>query len=177
MYAENYSALCFAREHGFKVFVGTGLNLANTLALSSLLKNTEIAHYAISKELNKNEAERLVGERAFALSSGNIKLMDLFYCPFGKSCLSCDKRQEYTLTDENGRVFPVRRYTCANGECRFEVYNCVDMVGTGMKGVGKLLDLTIEKDKNSAIIAVNDIEKQKRVYKTHTSGQWSRGVL
>jgi hypothetical protein len=51
------------------------------------------------------------------------------------------------------------------------------MVGTGMKGVGKLLDLTIEKDKNSAILAVNDIEKQKRVYKTHTSGHWSRGVL
>ena len=66
--------------------------------------------------------------------------MDLIYCPFSKTCEKCDKKSVYKLTDENGRVFPIRRYLSAEGSCRFEVFNCADLIGKGLKNCGKLLE-------------------------------------
>ena len=43
------------------------------------------------------------------MTAGDVKVMDLIYCPFSKSCAECDRRELYTLTDENGRAFPMRR--------------------------------------------------------------------
>ncbi len=177
VYAENYGALVFAKEHGLKVFAGTGLNLINAVAVSELLKDENVVYYAISKEANAEEAEKLGGEKAFALASGGIKLMDLCYCPFGKTCKSCDKRRRYSLTDESGRIFPVRRYMTADGSCRFEVYNCAELIGKGVKNTGKLLDLTLVAEKAKAIEAKNDEQAQKTVYKNHTWGHYKRGVL
>ena len=103
--------------------------------------------------------------------------MDLCYCPFGKTCSVCDKKQVYALTDEANRVFPVRRYTVADGSCRFEVYNCADLISVGAKNSGKLLDLTLVSDKEKAILAKYNEIKQKEVYKNYTSGHFKRGVL
>ena len=80
------------------------------------------------------------------------------------------------LTDENGRVFPVRRYLSAGGACRFEVYNCADLIGQGVPCAGKLLDLTLVSDKEGASEADTD-EKQKGIYEKYTSGHLKRGVL
>jgi len=118
----------------------------------------------------------LAGEKAFVLSSGNIKLMDLCYCPFEKHCSNCDKKDIYTLSDIDGRNFPVRRYVSANGECRFEVYNCADLIGSGLKNVGQLMDLTLVQDKKLAAEA-NREEAQKQIYQNYTSGHFKRGVL
>ncbi len=175
VYVENYGGIVFAREQGLKVFIGTGLNLFNRLAVSEVLREG-IAYYVISKELNGEEGFALASEKAFLLSSGNIKIMDLCYCPFGKTCNICDKRSAYRLTDENGRVFPVHRYLAANGNCRFEVYNCADLVGQGIKGTGKLLDLTLISDRKAACVADTD-EQQKTIYENYTSGHLKRGVL
>ncbi len=158
VYAENYGAFVFAREHNVLVFAGTGLNLINKVSLQQL-PNT-VKYYAISKEANERELLRLIGKNAFVLTAGNIKMMELCYCPFGKSCKSCDRKDHYTLTDENGRKFPVRRYLGGNGNCRFEVYNCAELVGLGVKGGGKLFDLTLKTE-----------------YDSHTSGHLKRGVL
>lgn len=177
IYAENYGGIHFAKEHGIKVFAGTGFNLTNSLSISVLLKEACVAYYALSKELKGEELSLLVGEKAFALSSGGIKIMDLCYCPFGKTCGQCDKKQLYTLTDEGGREFPVRRYVDGNGNCRFEVYNCADLVGLGAKGAGQLLDLTLVADKKTALAAKDDESKQKQAYKNYTSGHYKRGVL
>lgn len=176
IYAENYGQLLFAKEHGWKVFAGTGFNLFNGVALQTLLDYDCVAYYAISKEANMQEASALVSDKAFVLSSGNIKVMDLCYCPFGKTCSACDKKPVYTLTDENGRVFPVRRYLSAGGACRFEVYNCADLIGQGVPCAGKLLDLTLVSDKEGASEADTD-EKQKGIYEKYTSGHLKRGVL
>ena len=176
IYAENYGQLLFAKEHGWKVFAGTGFNLFNGVALQTLLDYDCVAYYAISKEANMQEASALVSDKAFVLSSGNIKVMDLCYCPFGKTCSACDKKTLYTLTDENGRVFPVRRYLSAGGACRFEVYNCADLIGQGVPCAGKLLDLTLVSDKEGASEADTD-EKQKGIYEKYTSGHLKRGVL
>lgn len=175
IYAENYGAIEFAKTYGLSVFAGTGLNLTSRIAIGKLPKS--VKYYALSKELNERELENLISEKAFVFSSGNIKLMDLCYCPFGKTCASCNQKAVYTLTDENGRAFPVRRYKGANGECRFEVYNCAHLISTGVNGGGKLLDLTLVKDKCTAINAKDDINEQKKVYQSYTSGHYKRGVL
>lgn len=176
IYAENYGGLAFAKEHGVKVFAGTGFNLLNTLSICELLKEN-VAYYAISKEGNTEEIASLIGDKAFALSQGDIKVMDLCYCPFGKTCAQCDKKSVYNLTDDNGRVFPVRRYVAADGACRFEVYNCAELIGLGVKNSGQLLDLTLVQDKKTAIMAKDNETEQKKLYANYTSGHYKRGVL
>ena len=177
IYAENYGGLEFAKTHGVKLFAGTGFNLINGLSISVLLKEKNVSYYAISKEANAEQLKMLTGDKAFALASGGIKIMDLCYCPFGKTCKTCDKRKLYKLTDENGREFPVRRYVAADGACRFEVYNCADLIGTGVKNAGRLLDLTLIEKKKNAIAAIDNEAEQKKIYKNYTSGHLKRGVL
>ena len=177
IYAENYGGIAFAEAHKVKLFAGTGFNLTNEYSLGVLLRRSCLAAYAISKELNEKECLPLIGDKAFVLSSGNIKIMDLCYCPFGKTCNQCDKRDMYALTDENGRIFPTRRYLTANGDCRFEVYNCADLVGCGLSGAGQLIDVSLTLQKEDAVAAKNSETKQKSIYKNCTSGHYKRGVL
>ena len=177
IYAENYSGLIFAREENIKVFAGTGFNLFNQVAIFELLRFPEVEYYTISKEANIGQIKNLITEKSFILSLGDIKIMDLIYCPFGKTCTSCDKKAVYTLTDENNREFPVRRYISANGSCRFEVYNCANLIGTGLENCNKLLDFSICENKLKAIACENDEEEQKKIYSTYTSGHFRRGVL
>ncbi len=177
IYAENYAAIPFALERGIKIFAGTGFNLFNRLSVSELLTIENVSYYAISKELNAEEASNLVGGKSFVLSSGNLKLMDLCYCPFGKTCQRCDKKSTYTLQDENGRCFVARRYISAEGQCRFEIYNYADLVGKGINGAGKLLDLTLAQDKKRALEIKENEEQQKLFYGEYTSGHFRRGVL
>ena len=70
----------------------------------------------------------------------------------------------------------MRRYRSANGDCRFEVYNCADLIGK-TQGVGTLIDVTVAKDKSLIIAAKSDIDKQKDTCKQYTSGHSLRGVL
>ena len=177
IYAENYGGIIFALENEMKMFAGTGFNLSNPYSVATLLQFPCVAYYAISKELHEKEGKVLLSDKAFALSSGNIKIMDLCYCPFGKTCAKCDKKEVYTLTDDNGRKFPVRRYLSADGNCKFEVYNCAQLIGLGVEDAGKLLDLTLVLDKERAVAAQNDERLQKQVYDTYTSGHLKRGVL
>jgi hypothetical protein len=177
VYAENYAAITFAKTHNLRLFVGTGLNLFNGITLCELLQDETLSYYALSKELNEQETQGIRSDKAFILSSGDIKLMDLCYCPFGKTCSVCDKKEKYVLMDENGRAFPVRRFVSENGECRFEVYNCSSLIGSGINDMGKLLDLSVTEDKTAAITAIEDVDKQKKMYTSYTSGQLKRGVL
>jgi putative protease len=148
IYAENYAGIELAKANGFSLFAGVGFNLTNRLSVLELLKEESIKYYTISKELNEWEQAALSGENAFVLSGGGIKMMDLCYCPFGKTCANCDKKQVYTLTDEAKRAFPVRRFMGANGDCRFEVYNCASLSSSGQTFAGKLFDETLPSGKN-----------------------------
>ena len=176
VYVDNYGALFAVLERGLQVFAGTGLNLTNAVSVSALLE-MGVSYYAISKELDEREQSALATEKAFVLSSGAIKLMDLCYCPFEKTCKFCDKRRRYELTDENGRKFPVYRYVSADGDCRFEVYNVSSLVGDGAKGCGRFLDLTGVEEKERAIAVQNDVTAQKQIYENYTSGHTKNSVL
>ena len=177
VYSENYSAVAFAKRNGFSVFAGTGFNLTNRLSIQKMLEDNTVQYYAVSKELDEKEQACLDSEKGFALMSGNLKLMDLCYCPFEKTCKSCDKKSVYSLTDENNRVFPVRRYLNSSGECRFEVYNCAELVGK--YNSGQLIDCSIfnEEQTAMAVMAKDNEEMQKSLYKNYTSGHRRKSVL
>ena len=134
----NY-ALTLAKRLNKKLFAGVGFNLSNSISLSSFSAD----YVALSKELSVREIHPLVRENTFYLTSGGIKVMDLIYCPFERSCSKCDKRTFYTLTDEDNRAFPLRRYSL--GECRFELYNCNPLTGKS-GGCNTLSDFTVEQN-------------------------------
>ncbi|MBQ8375156.1 MAG: U32 family peptidase [Clostridia bacterium] len=177
LYIENYDGLKIVEEIGCKAFVGTGLNLANPIAIKTLLENPNVRYYAVSKELSERESAPLIGKQSFALGCGDIKLMDLIYCPFERTCGSCDKRQLYTLTDENSREFPVRRVLSADGACRFEVYNCASLIGKGVAGAGTLIEVTVQSQKTCVALAANDERAQKEIFRRYTAGHAKNGVL
>lgn len=169
VYCDGFWAIEFCREQGKKLFAGCGFNLASSLSLSQL--NAE--YVALSKELTFAEARPLAGGNTFLLSAGDIKVMDLVYCPFGKSCKTCDRRDIYTITDESGRVFPMRRYVA--GRCAFELFNCASLVAP-QNFTGTLADCTLG---NAAEVSgmADSADKLKNYFKNYTSGHSKSPVL
>ena len=141
VYCEGYYGIALAKKYGLKLFAGTGFNLTNRFAVDGV-KSAGAEYFALSKEISWGEQRALAAEGAFALTKGAIKVMDLCYCPFEKTCLSCDKREIYILTDEDGRRFPLRRYWL--GGCRFEVYNCAPLDCEA--GANPLFDETVKAE-------------------------------
>ena len=144
VYAEGSWGVKFAETYHKKLFAGTGFNLTNRFAVQGA-KGAGAEYFALSKELSASEQRALAAEGAFVLTLGSVKVMDLCYCPFGRTCKTCDKRGEYRLTDEAGRSFPLRRYRTGAKYCRFEVYNCVPLAGTDV-GAGALVDASCRSD-------------------------------
>ncbi len=150
IYCDGYYGLELAKKWNKKLFAGTGFNITNRLSLS--LCNAD--NICLSKELTLREADALSDTNVFYLSGGGIKVMDLIYCPFEKKCASCDKRGQYTLTDENGRKFPLRRYKMS--DCVFELYNCADLTDCNCKA-GRLVDETVASGNFTRGHSVNGI--------------------
>ena len=124
VYCEGTYGIPFARKYHKKLFLGRAATFPTALRSRPLC--TRHSMWRCSKELTLSEQDVLAAEGTFALSAGDLKVMDLCYCPFGKTCKTCDKRTRYTMTDASGRAFPLRRYRAAEG-CRFEVYNCAPL--------------------------------------------------
>ena len=144
IYAEGSYGVKLAEKYKKPLFAGAGFNLTNSFAVTEL-KAAGAKYFVLSKELSTAEQRRLAAEGAFVLTLGSVKLMDLAYCPFGRTCKSCDRRGEYRLTDEQGRAFPLRRYRLSGKFCRFEVYNCVPLAGYDA-GTGALVDASCRSD-------------------------------
>lgn len=165
----NY-AVPLAKELKKKLFAGVGFNVFNYLSLSLCPAD----YIALSKELTVSEAKPLARANTFYLTAGDIKVMDLIYCPFGKSCHSCDKRGLYTLTDENGRAFPMRRYEA--GGCRFELFNCARLVSEN-NFTGALYELTTDGDPTVIQAKLSDTKALKEHFKNYTKGHTESPVL
>ena len=172
IYCDGYYGLSLASAHGMDFFAGTGFNLSNRFAVSEL-KKAGAKYFALSKELSAPEQAALSAEGAFTLTLGAVKVMDLIYCPFERSCQKCDKREMYTLTDEDGRQFPLRRYATGEG-CRFEVYNCAPLAGERVAGA--LVDLSAGEDKALAGFAARPAEGAA-LLKNPTKGHARRSLL
>lgn len=144
IYGEGSYSVILAREYGKKLFAGTGFNLTNRYAVRGV-KEAGATYFALSKELTASEQRALCAEGAFALTIGDLKVMDLCYCPFERTCGDCDRRKTYRLTDENGRVFSLRRYRMAAPWCKFEVFNCVPLAAYNGRS-SALVDLSVNFD-------------------------------
>ena len=166
----NY-AVPLAKELNKKLFAGVGFNLFNSLAVDMC----PAEYVALSKELTAAEARPLSRHNAFYLTAGDVQVMDLIYCPFGVSCRSCDKKHIYTLTDENGREFPMRRYETVGG-CRFELFNCAPLVSAN-GFTGTLAEFTCQPDVKAAESALGDADKLKRLFVSYTKGHTENPVL
>ena len=114
-----------------------------------------------------NEADELAADKVFYFIAGDVKVMDLIYCPFEKKCKNCDMREIYTLTDEKGRKFPLRRYT--TGECRFELYNCASLVSKS-SDCGKLVDFTLRCESKLTSELFGNEERLRNCFKEVTRG-------
>lgn len=141
IYCDGTYGLPFSKANGKKFFAGTGFNLTNRFAVSEV-KAAGADYYALSKELNVSEQDALTSEGAFVLS-GSVKVMDICYCPFERNCKTCDRRDSYTVKDEEGRRFPLRRYSGKG--CRFELYNCAPLVDAHGRA-GRLLDMSVKSE-------------------------------
>ncbi len=173
LYAENFSALQKAKEENLRCFVGTGFNVSNRIAVRFWESQEAVTFVALSKELSKAESRRIASLKTVKTVGGGIKLMDLCYCPFEKTCKDCDKRTTYTMTDAERRAFPVHRYT-VGGKCRFEIYNSARLIAAEDSG---LADYTLTEDIKAAFDAWESEEAQKNLQKPYTYGHAKSGVL
>ncbi len=168
VYAEGYFGAYLAKKHKKSLFVGTGFNVTNAATLSQI----SAKYVALSKELTKAEAEQIADSRCFYLTAGDIKLMDFIYCPFEKTCANCDKKDVYTLTDDNDRQFFVRRYRTS--ACRFELFNCASLVCEN-DFCNALYDCTLSSAQ--AVLAAKDEQSLKAVFKKITRGHAQQPIL
>lgn len=146
IYCEGYYGVALSRALGVPLFAGVGFNLSNAYAVQGVLACAK--YFVLSKELSDAEQARLSVQGAFALSAGAIKVMDLMFCPFSRTCTNCDRRDLYTLTDEAGRQFPLRRYG-PKGKCRFELYNCAPLAAYNGKS-SVLVDCSLTDGREAA---------------------------
>ena len=164
IYCDGIYAFKLCEELNKPLFAGTGLNISNEIDI----EGCNAKYVAISKEINSFEAKRLSRNNTFYLAAGDIKVMDLIYCPFGKKCATCDKRKSYVLTDETGREFTLKRYKIG-ANCRFELYNCAKLLG-GDTSAGKLIDLS---GSENADIVLNNLDNEntlREIFKNYTRG-------
>ncbi len=140
IYVEGSYGIALAEKYQKTLFAGAGCNLTNEYAVNGM-KAAGAKYFVLSHELSLREQALLAAEGAFTLTGGGVKVMELCYCPFERTCKNCDKRTFYSLTDGDGRIFPLRRYRAAEG-CRFEVYNCAPLVCEG--AASELVDCTAE---------------------------------
>ena len=162
VYSEGYYGILYAEEVGKKLFAGLGFNLSNGVDISALN-----GHYvSLSKELTKDETFSLCNENTFYLTCGDVKVMDLIYCPLEKKCSACKMMDGAYLQDENGRVFPLKRYKTDG--CHFELFNCSTLVAEN-NFTGKIFDCTLT---SARLILENchDVNQLKSKIKNHTAG-------
>lgn len=169
IYCDGIYGIKLAEELNKSLFAGTGFNISN----SADITYCNAKYIALSKELTVSEAKGVTAENTFCLTAGDIKVMDLIYCPFEKRCASCDKRERYTLTDENGRKFPLRRYK--TGACRFELYNCASLAATTPTGV--LVDCTLQAEPQKIIEICKNEKSLREYFKNYTRGHSEQPVF
>ncbi len=124
-----------AKELGVKLFAGPGFNITNRIDVLG----AEGEYITLSKELTLPEASEIATERSFCLTAGNLKVMDLVYCPLGHECAKCSKPSFVGLTDAQDHTYRLLRYRTT--ECRFELYNYRDFAGN-YGPCGRLYDFT-----------------------------------
>ena len=125
IYGENPAVIELARRWNKKLFIGQDFNLFNSISLAMADEICE--HVATSKELSEKEIYGTgYANSSFVSVRGDLKVMELGYCPYGKNCAKCTAPTLNSLTDYAGRKFVLRRIKLSR--CYFEVYNPMELI-------------------------------------------------
>ncbi len=174
--ASNLGAVYLAKELGFTVHGGFGLNITNTASLE-WAKEYGIADTELSFELTKEQINALGGSLPRGIISyGYLPLMLTRCCPgytAQKGCRDC--KQDKTLQDRMGKSFI---FTC-DGICT-EILNCVplliphkinDFCNLDFHVFRFTVENSVEKVENSP-----DFLSNNQNFKDFTRGLYYRGV-
>lgn len=170
-YADGLSGLYLAESLNKPFIAGLGLNVFNSTDVSALFSEGAQA-VVLSKELSLGQAMQ-TSDCCAVFTRGNIRLMELLYCPFGKKCANCNRGNDFVLRDELGHEFKLRRYKL-NGRCRFEIYNDAILFYSNKQPQSELINLVrIDDNIRQKLIAGDDgIIKNVKT----TVGNLKRGV-
>ena len=167
--SDNLSGISLSKRWGVKLFIGSGMNIFNSSSAEDAAAISE--RFALSKELSSAEAAAIGAGTVFG--RGNIKLMDLVYCPYGGDCGNCPGRDRGELKDEGGRTFVLRRVRA--GRCFFEVYNCADLFTDRRIGDGTAYNFVLYGAADAERLAECGKKEYSEIFPV-TSGTARRGV-
>ena len=174
----NVSAFQLAKEQGFKIMGGFGLNLFNSYSLKTA-QNLGALKTVISPEMSINEIAQLKEIKnleIFSMCYGRQPLMLTRNCPV-KNGVGCAAKKDYcTITDRKKQTFPV---ICSNGFS--EILNCkITDVSDSMDRIfadGGYLYFTIESPENTNKVIQEFLNNQSRKGEDYTRGLLKSGVL
>ena len=174
IYGDGYYALEFANEIGKPLFAGVGFNVFNKIDVSILLSEG-VEYISASKELSLGEI-RNISNSLYVLSTGNLQIMDLIYCPFSKNCKNCSYKDSVVLKDEDNREYLLYRYKMS--DCRFKLFNNHKLIFDNVEGFNEIFDYTsFDSDLIFQIESSNNIENIKKTFKNFTYGNYKKGTL
>lgn len=143
VYVDGYYGIDFAKEYNIPCILGSGANLYNAVSVKEA--RNVCKDVVLSKELALSAARGLNG---YYLTGGALKVMDLCYCPFGKTCKNCTG-EDYSILSDGERDFILRRIKLS--ECRFEVYNPYPLLTDGSDKQAFNL-ITLKKNQKLALL-------------------------
>ena len=171
LYGENPHLFTLASEWNKKVFIGADFNLFNSISLSQALEKAD--HVAASKELTEKEIKQTgYAECIYIPTRGDIKVMELGYCPYGKNCTKCKAPTLNTITDYAGRTFTLRRIKLS--KCYFEIYNPMELIYEDANL--SLYNFVLHKGKDASIRLLSNPKEYRERVKNTTSGHLKNGV-
>ncbi len=174
----NISGLQLAKEQGFDIMGGFGLNLFNTHSVKAAEK-LGVERAVISPEMSFNEICGLgdtENSELFSMCYGRQPLMLTRNCPV-RNGVGCGAKKEYcTITDRKKQTFPV---ICRNGFS--EILNCKitdvsDSLGK-LKADGGYLYFTIETPEDTLETIKEFLNNKARNGEAYTRGLFKSGVL
>lgn len=171
VYGENLAAIALKEKYGVGLFAGTGFNIFNGADIAGITEFTD--KYAYSKELSLKEIREL-NAGGYLFTRGDVKVMDLGYCPYGKRCDRCNAPLRDVLTDYAGRKFKLRRIRLAS--CRFEIYNPQILCALAPANANLIFNAVLRAPEE-ALTLLNASDKEVKSLFECTAGASVRGVL
>ena len=172
----NLSAVQIAKEEGFKIIAGTGLNILNSESAAAV-SAMGAERVILSNEITVKDAARLNSPVPTGIVAyGNIPLMLFKNCPLknGRECAKCDKKG--SITDRKGTAFPVR---CRMGYS--ELLNSVPIWLADRREELKAVDFTVLYFWGESAKRVNEVINAYKNGLTadteYTRGLFYRGTL
>lgn len=172
----NLSAVQIAKEEGFNIIAGTGLNVLNSESAAAV-SAMGAERVILSNEITVKDAAGLNSPVPTGIVAyGNIPLMLFKNCPLknGRECAKCDKKG--SISDRKNTEFPVR---CRMGYS--ELLNSVPIWLADRREELKAVDFTILYFTNESAKCANEVIN---AYKNgiaadteYTRGLFYRGTL